>query len=99
MMPDSSKANFPMIRALNATRAKKPSTNGNRAAALSLNRSNRGNKYFRCFFPPPPPPFPRAEKSYYFFTCETFPQIKSISLNLFLQLFYTKVSFLIFTFF
>lgn len=66
MMPDNINANFPMIRALNATRAKKPSTNGNNAAALSLKRRRRGNRYFRCFFPPPPPPppppFPRAGK-------------------------------------
>lgn len=64
MIPDSIRANFPMIRALNATRAKKPSTNGKSAAALSLKSRRSGNKYFRCFFPPPPPPppFPRAGK-------------------------------------
>lgn len=72
-MPDKSKANFPMIRALNATKAKKPSTNGKSAAALSLKRRRRGNKYFRVFLPPPPPPpFPRAANKCKFYTFRFF---------------------------
>lgn len=55
-MPDNNSANLPIISALNAINAKKPSTNGRRAAAFNLNSNNNGNKSFLVFLP-----FPRAE--------------------------------------
>lgn len=53
MMPDKSKANLPMIKALKAIRAKKPSTSGKRAAAFSLNNNKSGSNSFfvLCFLP------------------------------------------------
>lgn len=56
MIPDNNKANLPIIKALKAINAKKPSTNGKSAAALSLNKSNNGKSNFLVFFP-----LPRAE--------------------------------------
>lgn len=56
MIPDKRRANLPMIKALNATRARPPMINGRRAAALSLNKRRSGNNNFFVFFP-----LPRAE--------------------------------------
>lgn len=58
MIPLNNKANLPMTKALNAINAKKPRTNGRRAAAFNLNNNNNGNKSFFVFLP-----FPRAANS------------------------------------
>lgn len=52
MIPEMRRASLPMMRALNAMRARKPMANGRRAAAFNLNKRRSGNKSFFVFFPP-----------------------------------------------